>query len=80
MGEHQVKKERDMHARLEEINAELLPLEQVRSQFDFMYFVRSLTLPLPLLLSLTLPPSPVTPHVCIGKRKAATQQAAVELL
>lgn len=40
MGEHQVKKERDMHARLEEINAELLPLEQVRSQFDFMYFIR----------------------------------------
>lgn len=29
VGEHQIKKERDMHTRLEEINAELLPLEQV---------------------------------------------------
>lgn len=29
VGEHQIKKERDMHTRLEEINTELLPLEQV---------------------------------------------------
>lgn len=29
VGEHQIKKERDMYTRLEEINTELLPLEQV---------------------------------------------------
>lgn len=33
VGEHQVKKERDMHARLEQINAELLPLEKVSLKF-----------------------------------------------
>ena len=29
VGEHQIKKERDMYTRLEQINTELLPLEQV---------------------------------------------------
>ncbi|XP_031618592.1 calcium uniporter protein, mitochondrial isoform X2 [Contarinia nasturtii] len=32
VGEHQIKKERDMYTRLEEINTELLPLEQLKEE------------------------------------------------
>lgn len=34
VGEHHVKKERDMYARLEQINTELLPLEKVFNIYD----------------------------------------------
>lgn len=70
-----------MHARLEEINAELLPLEQVRSQFDFMYFIRRWRCRGRCYSHWHCHRRQLAPLcVCVSKRKAATQQAAVELL
>lgn len=37
VGEHQLKKERHLMARLEQLQTQLLPLEQVRENKDFFF-------------------------------------------